>query len=196
MYKFLESICFSSGNYHLLNYHQERVNLTFSRFFPQKRPFLLTDILPNLSGMDKQKVRIEYDMDGFEIGVSNYKSRNIQSLTLIEADKIDYAFKYANRTTIDQLLSLRNGAEDILIIKYQKVTDCSYANVLFKDEKGWVTPKSYLLNGVKRRKLLQENVIREQEISVKDISQFSMISLINAMLDPGDISLPVSQIMR
>ena len=79
-------------------------------------------------------------------------------------------------------------------MKNNLVTDSYYANLAFYDGSNWLTPKSYLLPGVKRQYLLEMGLISEIEISLVDIQSFQKISLINAMLNLGEIEIPVSSI--
>jgi len=75
-----------------------------------------------------------------------------------------------------------------------KVTDSSYANIIFFDGRQWLTPSTYLLNGTCRQRLLKEGKIKEAPIHYTDIHQFEQIGFINAMLDIGELSLPISQL--
>ena len=63
------------------------------------------------------------------------------------------------------------------------VTDSSFANIVFKRSKKWYTPWAPLLKGTMRSKLLERNLIQEEEIRLKDIYNFETFKLINAMLE-------------
>ena len=80
----------------------------------------------------------------------------------------------------------------MIFLRDKKVTDASYANLIFFDGSQWLTPTTFLLNGTCRKRLLNEGKIREMPIYEKDIASFECIGLINAMLDIGDLSLPIS----
>jgi 4-amino-4-deoxychorismate lyase len=68
-------------------------------------------------------------------------------------------------------------------VKYGKVTDTSCANVIFRDAEGnWVTPSSYLLPGTRRANLLKNGLLKEADISYDDISGYTEMKLINAMM--------------
>ncbi|MEQ8809522.1 MAG: aminotransferase class IV, partial [Imperialibacter sp.] len=75
------------------------------------------------------------------------------------------------------------------------LTDCSYTNVCFWDGSKWHTPSEPLLAGTKRASLLEKGLISERKIVVNDIKYFESVTLINAMLEPGIIVLPVSQLI-
>ena len=63
----------------------------------------------------------------------------------------------------------------------------------FKEGK-WYTPKSYLLNGIKRQYLISTGQLSETTILQADIYEFEKVSLINAMLDLSDLEIPTSAI--
>jgi 4-amino-4-deoxychorismate lyase len=102
---------------------------------------------------------------------------------LVECNQFDYSYKYENRTFLNQLFQKRGNCDDILIIKNGVVTDSYYANVVFYDGKNWCTPNTPLLPGTQRAKLLQNGKIRETCVTIKSISKYSLIGLINAMQD-------------
>ena len=63
------------------------------------------------------------------------------------------------------------------------MTDASYSNIILFDGKNWITPETYLLNGVKRQFLLHQKVIKEAKVTIDNLHNFSKIALINAMRD-------------
>ena len=75
----------------------------------------------------------------------------------------------------------------IIIIKNNQITDTSYSNLLFLKDKTWFTPKSYLLNGVMRQNLLKLKKIKEAEITLDNIKEFTHFQLINALNDFDDM---------
>lgn len=85
--------------------------------------------------------------------------------------------------------------EELIIVKNGIITDTSYANLVFYNGKEWHTPSRPLLQGTKRQKLIDEGKIKEREIRVHDLKKFTKCSLINAMLDIGEIELPVNKII-
>ena len=72
------------------------------------------------------------------------------------------------------------------------VTDSYYTNLAFWDGTSWVTPKSHLLNGIKRTHLIQQGQLKEQPITASDIFKFEKVSLINAMLNLDEVVLPIN----
>lgn len=195
MSRFIESIRFEKGAYHLLEYHQERINRTFNHFFPLTIPFHLASHLPKLDFDEKYKVRMVYSNEAVDIEFSAYHKKKIEALRIVEIDRMDYAFKHEARAKIDQLYAQREKADDIIISKKGVITDSSYANLVFWDGSGWHTPKSHLLNGVKRQHYINSGLISEKNITVKNLFEYEKVSLINAMLDLGEIEVAIEQVL-
>ena len=192
---FLETICILDGEVQNIEAHKKRMQETASyyRFVAPELPdieALLTDGLRE----SKIKCRVCYHNDITSITFEKYIPRNIQSLKLINMFP-DYAYKFSDRKVMDDLLKLRDGCDEILIIRNGLVTDTSYSNVVFNKDGEYFTPNFPLLNGTKRQKLIKDRVIKEIEIGVDSIKEYKHVWLINALLDIEDnVSLPVNQI--
>ena len=85
--------------------------------------------------------------------------------------------------------------EEALILRNGMVTDTRYSNVVFGDGSSWVPPENLLLAGNKRAFLLSRGDIQECSIKAEDIGKFRFCSLINAMLDPGDVVVRTEDII-
>jgi 4-amino-4-deoxychorismate lyase len=134
------------------------------------------------------------------IEISPYIKRTIKKLKIVDLNAADvsaeyrsfnYEFKYQDRTLINSFLTGIDDISDILIVKNGSLTDTSFSNIILFDGEKWITPSTFLLNGVKRRYLLENNKIAEEKVSLDDIGRFQKISLINAMLDPEDIEVDI-----
>ena len=68
-------------------------------------------------------------------------------------------------------------------------------NVVFGDGSSWITPETFLLPGTKRAFLLSRGDIQECSVRAEDIGKFRFCSLINAMLDPGDVVVRTEDII-
>ena len=77
----------------------------------------------------------------------------------------------------------KKEADDILIIKNELVTDTSIANIAFFDGKKWLTPKTPLLKGVTRTRLLDNSEIFEADIHFRELKKYKKVALLNAMID-------------
>ncbi len=195
MSRFIESICYENGRYQLLDYHQERITRTFRQFFPLTIPFHLASQLPKLDFDEKYKVRVVYSNDAIDVEFAKYQLRKIETLRVVEIDRMDYEFKHEARAKIDKLFAQRGEADDIIIAKKGLITDSSYANLVFWDGDMWYTPKSYLLNGVKRQFYIKKGLITEAAITTKNLRDFQKVSLINALLELGEIELSIDKIL-
>lgn len=144
------------------------------------------------------KCRIVYSDTIHEIEFSTYTLRTIRRIAIVANNDIDYKFKYLDRSCFSDLQRNNSGFDEIIIIKDGFVTDTSYSNVVFEDECGGLfTPTTTLLNGTKRRQLIDLGKIEEREIKERDIWKYSKLYLINAMIDLEDaLSIPTSNIIK
>lgn len=194
---FIETICILNGEVQNIEAHKKRMQETASNFkfnAPELPDIeaLLTD------GLRKSKIkcRVCYHNDIISISFEKYIPRNILSLKLINIFP-DYSFKFSNRKVINDLQKLKDGCDDILIVRNGLITDTSYSNVVFRKDNDFFTPNFPLLNGTKRQKLLENKVVKEAEISVDNVKQYDRVWLINALLDIEDnVSLSVNQIFE
>jgi 4-amino-4-deoxychorismate lyase len=184
----VESIKVEDGKLLNINFHNERMNRTLYDLFRKKSSADLEKIIevPQSALKGVFKCRVIYDEKNIESEFSPYSMRHIRSLKLVHDDCISYSYKYIDRTNITRLMDLREGCDDILIIKNGKVTDSSYANVIFRNIDGkWVTPSTFLLR-----------LITKTDISATDLHLYSEVRLINAMIGIEDSeSIPVSQLI-
>ncbi|WP_457749823.1 aminotransferase class IV family protein [Sulfurimonas sp.] len=175
--QYLETIKALDGELYNLKYHQKRLDETI-----KNSNIILKDIvLPPASGLFR--CRVVYDAKNYEVTYHPYKKKNIKTLKLVCDDEISYARKYCERSAIDVLMQKKSFCDDILIVKNGLVTDTSIANIAFKYKNNWLTPKKPLLAGTTRARLLQNHKIVEEDISVKDLENFTQVALMNAMID-------------
>lgn len=197
MCQFIESIRVENGVIFLLEEHQRRVNGTFQCFDKQENTIKLNKIFEkeNFEKNGIFKFRIEYDLEGNFITENNpYTRAEIKEFQLIINDNVDYSFKYKNREVLEEMKRKSEGRE-IIIIKNQCVTDTSFSNIVFFKNGQWFASSTYLLNGVQRQFLLKNNKIKEIEIGLDNISQFTHFKLINAMNDlENSYTYPIEKI--
>jgi len=198
--RFIESILYKDGKYHHLTLHEKRFFHAIQRFMPnvQSHPDLRQLLPPiNLEGIYKVRVVYHADTDdlNFDVEYTEYVSRKIESLEVVESEVFDYSFKYEDRTAINSLVR-KSKADDIIISMDGKITDGSYFNLAFWDGSAWHTPDTPLLNGVRRQLLLSEKKIKEAPITIQDLGAFEKVSLINAMLDLGEVQVTMSNVLK
>ncbi|WP_370089096.1 aminotransferase class IV [Ekhidna sp.] len=195
--RFIESILLKNGEYVNLSLHQQRVDRVFQHFASSDKSHDLHRILPDLKLEGTYKARLVYDMDTeeaeYDLEFSEYRARKITSLEVVHSPPFDYSMKFEDRSKINALVK-RSKADDVIIAIDNQITDGSYFNLVFWDGNNWITPATPLLRGVRRTQLLQEGKIKEAPVQVSDLGAFEKVSLINAMLDLGDLELPVSAI--
>ncbi|RXM50666.1 MULTISPECIES: aminotransferase class IV [unclassified Chryseobacterium] len=198
MSQFIESIKVEDQEIFLLELHQKRVNQTFSHF-GKEGSIDLAKIYKNLEHDEDGlfKLRISYDLDKrVRTQMIPYAIPEIQDFQLVENNSFDYSFKFEDRKELDRM-KMKAKAEEIIIIKNNHITDTSFSNLLFLKGKDWFTPNSFLLNGVQRQHLLKQKKIKEAEITLQNIKQFSHFQLINALNDFDDMFIyPIDRIMN
>ena len=176
----LETIRIQNGRPQHLFYHQQRVDDTLKQLGYSCHYDLAVLINPPDNRL--YRCRIIYDAESIAIEYIPYQKRTIRKLQLVQADELDYALKYADRSALDSLLLQKGDADDILIVKDNLVTDTSIANIAFFDGRRWLTPRHPLLKGTTRARLLDEKKIFESEIHPHDLNKFSHYALLNAMI--------------
>ena len=123
-----------------------------------------------------------------------YAISEIDDFQLVENNDFEYPFKSADRKELEKMKE-KSKAEEIMIVKDRKITDTSYSNLLFLKKKQWFTPSTYLLNGVQRQYLLSKKLIKETEITLDNIKEFTHFQLINSLNDFDDMFVyPIEKI--
>ncbi|MDY3520069.1 aminotransferase class IV [Riemerella anatipestifer] len=182
MCQFIESICWEHGKFYLVDLHQERVDSSFQRF-NRSSVIDLREILRSVEirTPQKHKIRVVYDLEGYyEVEALPYQPPKLSSFEIVEAPEIDYSLKYKDRSSLNQLKENSNASE-VIITQKGHITDTTFSNLIFLKNGEWFTPKSYLLNGVQRQNLLQKRQVKEVEITLDNLSEYSYFKIINAM---------------
>ncbi|KFF14418.1 aminotransferase class IV [Chryseobacterium soli] len=198
MSQFIESIKVEDQEIFLLELHQKRVDQTFAHF-GKEGSIDLAKIFKHLQHDENGlfKLRLAYDLDKrIRTQMIPYAIPEITDFQLVENNSFDYSFKFEDRKELEKM-KMKSKAEEIIIVKNNHITDTSFSNLLFLKGKEWFTPNSYLLNGVQRQQLLKQKKIKEAEITMQNIKQFSHFQLINAMNDFDDMFIyPIDRIMN
>lgn len=198
MSQFLESIKVEDQKAFLMEFHQKRVNDTFAHFGAQGS-IDLEKIFKSLEHDEDglYKLRIVYDLNrNFKHQMIPYAIPEIENFQLVENNSYDYSFKFEDRKEFEKMKT-KAKTEEIIIVKNNHITDTSYTNILFLKGETWYTPTTYLLNGVMRQHLLKEKKIKEAEITLQNIREFSHFQLINSMNDFDDMFIyPIERIVN
>ncbi len=181
--KLFETIAINNGQILNKSYHNKR--FVKGQLFLNKNT-IIQDIqelinIPNHLQNSFIRCRITYDKYGIDIGYFEYIPKLIQSFKLVYHDDIDYRYKYDDRRLLNELLAKKEHCDDIIIIKNGYVSDCSIGNLLFFDNKKWVTPDTPLLQGTQRQYLLDNKKIQLASIGIDDIKTYKKIMMINAL---------------
>lgn len=194
MPRFIETIRIEHGVPCNPELHEARMNKTRREFYPGCAPIVLQRLLTSPGDGERTRCRIEYGSDIQSIEYFPYTIRPVRSLKCIIDDELNYAYKAADRTALNALYDQRGEADDVLIIRRGMLTDTSICNVALWDGIRWITPASPLLKGTMREKLLREGAVSEGDIPVSALERYKSIRLFNAMIDFGEVELPVPAI--
>lgn len=185
MCRLIESIKIQNRQVQNPEGHTRRFNQSRRQLFGLTEELDLRQIvqIPEHLTNEVYKCRILYANWVESIDFQPYTPKKVHYLQLVEANEVDYAYKYENRLVFDRLLENKGQADDILIVKNGFITDTSFSNIAFFDGDRWVTPDTFLLNGTQRQRLIAQGVLAEMKIKPSDLQHFSKAKLINAMLD-------------
>lgn len=197
MSRLVESIKLLDGKFHNLPAHEQRMTRSLQALYGVSIPPDLEQTLHQNPFPSKglYKCRIVYDQLSQEVNFIPYVPKMINRIKVIEDNTIEYAHKLADRTAIDRLFRQRGDCDDVLIVKNERVTDCSFSNIVFRKDHQWFTPDTPLLEGTMRQHLLDENFITSREIRSGDIRSFDTFRIINAMLEFESPEIEVSAIV-
>ena len=197
MSRLIESIKLENGRFHRLHFHQMRMDKALLDLFQIKNNNNLLNILSKQafpkSGLYKCRISYRQKIDSIEF--IPYEAKSIQSLKVVHDSEIEYSYKYEDRSKLNILFEQRQFCDDILIVKDGFVTDSSFSNIIFFDGYKWITPKTPLLKGTMRQFLLEAAEIKEETITIQNITSFKSFRLINAMLGFDGPEIEVSKIV-
>jgi 4-amino-4-deoxychorismate lyase len=184
MNRLLETIKIQDGAIQNIIYHNQRFNKTRRYFWPDSVTLDLYEhiTIPKEFKLGTVRCRVLYKAEIEEIQFFEYQKKTINNLKLVTTN-LDYAFKYEDRSEINSLVALNANYDDILMVKNGLITDTSYANIVFKKENEYFTPKNPMLNGTKRQHLLDEDIIIQKSIKATDLGKYSHFAIINAFND-------------
>ncbi len=179
----IESIKILNGKILHIEYHQRRYEYTLKNYYGVLSNSKLKKLInPPKYGLYKCKI-IYKENRILDITYIKYIKKSFLKLKIIEDKDITYAYKFNERTKLNKLFEKRKDADDVLIVKNGYIKDTSIANIALKKNNLWYTPKNTLLNGVTRQRYIDSGKLIQKEISIKDITNYSKIALLNAMID-------------
>lgn len=192
----LETIKVEGRQFHNLSFHTARMNSARHDLHGCEDVIDLEKFLqvPDRLDENRYKCRIEYADTVRKIDFIGYFPKPVGSLKLVTSDPIDYRYKYADRTVLEALRAIKGRCDDIIIVIDNKITDSSYSNLAFFNGVEWHTPRSPLLPGTKLQQLLATGILQQKVIQISDLKRYQKVSLINAMLELGEIEVEIESI--
>jgi len=176
----LETIKCDEGKVFNLAYHQARCDTSRKTLLKTSTSLDLSSVInPPPKGL--YRCRVVYAVNIISIEYLPYIAKQVHTLKIVTSN-LNYAFKYANRDSLNILSNQHSDYDDILIEKNGLITDTSIANIAFYAEGQWFTPKVPILKGTMREKLLHEKFLTEKDIRREDINQYTQVALMNAMI--------------
>jgi 4-amino-4-deoxychorismate lyase len=171
-----------------VDYHNLRLNKSRRELFGASDDWDIQSMI-NLKDLDPDLVyrcKFIYGLKFQSVDVAPYQIKPLKTLRLVNIDTNLYSQKYLDRTAIDQYKQANTDVDDIIFVIGNRMTDCTYANLVFFDGLHWITPSTPLLMGTKRQRYLDEQIISEAVIKVDDLTHFKKLKIINAMIDFED----------
>ncbi len=186
----VESIWIKNKRVQNIDAHQSRYEATLRMLFPYAKPVLLRKHIDTSSlKFNDVKCRIIYNETIQKIEYQNYIRKPIALLKIVHDNNINYDFKYVERQQLDNLYALRENCDEIIIVKNNLITDAYYYNIVLEKKGKYFTPKSPLLPGTCRAKLLNQKIIKAIDITIEDLEKYENIHLINALNPLGCVVL-------
>jgi 4-amino-4-deoxychorismate lyase len=196
MCRLFESIRLADGAFHNASLHEARMAKSVKQLFGITiTPDLHAISIPEECREGLFKCRLVYREDIEYVEFVPYSVRKICSARIVKADEIDYSHKFLDREVFQKLLDENRDCDELLLTRDGLITDSTYSNLAFFDGIQWFTPTSPLLEGTRRRSLLDAGLIFPREIRANELSQYSLVSFINAMTDLREVILPVTGLL-
>ncbi len=176
----LETLKAVEGTVLHVNYHQARLEYSLKQLGLHADYDLKNLLKPPSKGV--YRCRVIYDADHIALTYLPYKHRRITTLKIVEADTLEYALKYADRTALNTLFQQRGSCDDVAIVKNGYLADSTIANIALYDGNTWYTPKQPLLFGTTRQRLLDTGKIKEKQIPCDTLQNYQKSAVFNAMM--------------
>jgi 4-amino-4-deoxychorismate lyase len=170
------------GQAQYVDYHQARMQWTYARLgITQTTPDIMA-ALQDMPPLGQYRARITYTHQIELVEYYPLQTRTFRTFALFDATDIEYTCKFADRSALNQAFEARGQADEVLLVKSGYITDASIANVAFFHDEQWWTPRTPLLQGTTRARLLHEGVLQLADIHVQQLAHFEKMALCNAVL--------------
>jgi 4-amino-4-deoxychorismate lyase len=199
MYPVFETIRIENGQAMRLEWHRQRMQrsalaLGFEAELVEAIP--LQELSKQVADTGRWKLRVDYGPAGWTYRLSPYRLQPLHRLFVVNDDSLQYPFKFSDRSSLEKFNTRLSEGSDVLFVRDGLLTDTVYANVLLWDGSRWHTPATPLLEGTHRAQLLAQGKVQASAIRLQDLEHFERITLISAMLDPGEREMPAGRIEK
>lgn len=173
-----ETIKVKNGRLLNLEYHQKRVNKTRKYFgFDTKLEFNEENFALPQEG--EFRLRFDYNNEIKSFTCNELTCRKFKEFKIVKSN-IEYDYKYTNRHKLD---ALKVDEKEIIIVKNGLLTDTTIANIALHVNGVWVTPKTPLLYGTTRERLIDSGFLNCEDLSVADLEKAQSFAIMNALID-------------
>lgn len=193
----LETFCVAGGQILNVPYHAARVEWSLGCSFPMA---LMLDALRAQAAQQKAtsgkwRATVTYSRAGVEgIRMIPYQVPAIAQLQLVVISENFYAKKWADRSRLNAYKAvLPPGVEPLFILDGQP-SDTTFTNIVLERNGQLFTPAAPLLRGTKRHRLIDKGMVEMASIFLGDLQRYDAVHLINAMLDLGEVVIPMERV--
>jgi len=176
----LETIRIEDGKAFNLSYHQARCDQSRKILFHTEKSLDLSKVI-QIPPTGLFRCRILYNTEIRSIEYLPYVAKEVRTLRIVPSN-IEYSHKYADRTILNTLLVQHSDVDEIIIEKEGLLTDTSISNIALYDGHEWCTPKTPLLHGTMRAKLIDKGFLKPKDIARTSLHHYTQVALINAMI--------------
>ena len=173
-----ETIKVENGKLLNLKYHQQRVDYT-RKFLGFNDKLELKEHNFNLAQKGEFRLRVDYAKEIKSFTCKEFTCREFKEFMIIESD-IEYDYKYANRNELD---ALKVDEKEIIIVKNGLLTDTTIANIALCINGVWLTPKTPLLQGTTRARLIESGFLKCKDLTIEDLKKAENFAIMNALID-------------
>lgn len=178
-----ESIRIIDGKVPLLDFHQHRLNLSYSAIFKKVNSHNLKECIePFLKKHGTQKCRFIYNDRAYRIEIIDYQLIEPKRIGWLRIDpNFDYSFKFLERDFFNKVREVYSDYDEIILVQNNQITDSTYCNLVVYLDGQWTLPKSYLLNGVERSRIISKYNFTIKPVSIDKFLSAKEYKLINSM---------------
>lgn len=173
-----ETLKVENGKLLNLKYHQKRVDRT-RKLLGSKGKLELKEQNFNLPQNGEFRLRVDYEEEIKSFTCRPFTCRKFKEFRIVESD-IEYAYKYVNRDALD---ALKVDEKEIIIVKNGLLTDTTIANIALHVDGVWLTPKTPLLQGTTRARLIDSGFLKCADLTLIDLKNAQNFAIMNALID-------------